>query len=44
MHDKCTIAEMLVYRDSIRKAREAFLIPRVDTIYPDGLNAREEMC
>ena len=29
-------------RDSIRKAREAFLIQKGRTIDPDGLNIREE--
>ena len=29
-------------RDSIRKAREAFLIQKGRTIVPDGLNIREE--
>ena len=29
-------------RDSIRKAREAFLIKKSGTIDPDGLNIREE--
>ena len=29
-------------RDSIRKAREAFLIQKGETIDPDGLNIREE--
>ena len=29
-------------RDSIRKAREAFLIPKGRTTVPDGLNIREE--
>ena len=44
-HDMELIAIEKVFskRDSIRKAREAFLISRGNTIYPDGLNAREEM-
>ena len=29
-------------RDSIRKAGETFLIQKGGTIYPDGLNIREE--
>jgi len=29
-------------RDSIRKARKAFLIQKGSTIDPDGLNIREE--
>ena len=34
----------LTNRDSIRKAREAFLIQKGRTINPDGLNIREETC
>ena len=30
-------------RDSIRKAREAFLIHRGNTLEPAGLNGRDEM-
>ena len=32
----------MILRDSIRKAREAFLIKKGRTIDPDGLNIREE--
>ena len=46
----CTANDMLLIpiekifsnRDSIRKAREAFLIQKGKTIDPDGLNIREE--
>ena len=34
--------EVSVGKDSIRKAREAFLIQKGRTIDPDGLNIREE--
>ena len=36
------IEKLLSNRDSIRKAREAFLIQKGRTIDPDGLNIREE--
>ena len=36
------IEKVFSNRDSIRKAREAFLILRGKTIDPDGLNIREE--
>ena len=36
------IEKVFSYRDSIRKAREAFLILRGRTIDPDGLDIREE--
>ena len=36
------IEEIFSNRDSIRKAREAFLIQKVRAIDPDGLNIREE--
>ena len=36
------IEKIFSNRDSIRKAREAFLIQKGRTIYPDGLNIREE--
>ena len=35
------IEKILSNRDSIRKAREAFLIQKGRTIDPDGLNIRE---
>ena len=37
-----SIEEIFSNRDSIRKAREAFLIQKGKTIDPDGLNIREE--
>ena len=36
------IEKIFSNRDSIRKAREAFLIQKGRTIDPDGLNIREE--
>ena len=36
------IEKIFSNRDSIRKAREAFLIQKGKTIDPDGLNIREE--
>ena len=36
------IEKIFSNRDSIRKAREAFLIQKGRTINPDGLNIREE--
>ena len=36
------IEKIFSNRDSIRKAREAFLIHKGRTIAPDGLNIREE--
>ena len=36
------IEKIFSNRDSIRKAREAFLIKKGRTIDPDGLNIREE--
>ena len=36
------IEKIFSNRDSIRKAREAFLIPKGRTLDPDGLNIREE--
>ena len=36
------IEKIFSNRDSIRKAREAFLIQKGRTIEPDGLNIREE--
>ena len=36
------IGKIFSNRDSIRKAREAFLIQKGRTINPDGLNIREE--
>ena len=36
------IEKIFSNRDSIRKAREAFLIKKGRTINPDGLNIREE--
>ena len=36
------IEKIFSNRDSIRKAREAFLIQKGKTINPDGLNIREE--
>jgi len=36
------IGKIFSNRDSIRKAREAFLIQKGRTIDPDGLNIREE--
>ena len=36
------IEKIFSNRDSIRKAREAFLIQKSRTIDPDGLNIREQ--
>ena len=36
------IEKIFTNRDSIRKAREAFLTQKGRTINPDGLNIREE--
>ena len=36
------IEKILSNRDSIRKARKAFLIQKGRTLDPDGLNIREE--
>ena len=36
------IEKIFSNRDFTRKAREAFLIQKGRTIYPDGLNIREE--
>ena len=36
------IEKIFSNRDSIRKAREAFLIQKGRTMNPDGLNIREE--
>ena len=37
-----SIEKIFSNRDSIRKARETFLIQKSRTIDPDGLNIREE--
>ena len=39
-----SIEKIFSNRDLIRKAREAFLIQKVRTIDPDGLNIRDETC
>ena len=40
---KVPIEKIFSNRDSIHKAREAFLIQKGRTIDPDGLNIREEI-
>ena len=37
------LEQLYTSRDSIRKAREAFLIHRRKTLEPAGLNRRDEM-
>ena len=37
------LEQLFTSRDSIRKAREAFLIHRGNTLEPEGLNRRDEM-
>ena len=41
-HTANDIEKVFSNRDSIRKAREAFLILKGRTLVPDGLNIREE--
>ena len=44
---KCIVSKSVVYvvasnRDSVRKAREAYLIERGQTLEPQGLNKKDE--